>query len=73
MSQLSIFGNRKCLHCTQDPGMSPVNPHLWNGFRDADTGQYVCWKCREYHYRVKMGAAAATTFSEVPVMLYQIN
>lgn len=72
MPQLNIFGNRKCAHCATDPGMSPTNPDLWNGFRDADTSQYVCWKCRSYHYTLKMAGTISTTFSEVPVLLYQL-
>ena len=65
MKQLNLFTNITCSHCGNNPGVSPKNPRLWNGFIDKDTGQYVCWTCRYTHYQKKTEA----TFSETPVPL----
>jgi len=65
--QLNLFTNKLCDHCGRNPGPGK-NPNLWNGFRDADTGELVCWSCRAKHYQVK-AKHQGLTYSEIPTML----
>lgn len=62
----------KCAHCKTDPGPNPNNKNLWNGFYDGDTGQHVCWNCRDKHYIIKQGKDDGTTYTEFPVPLKMI-
>ena len=55
-----------CTHCGKNPGVKPSG--LFKGFRDADTGELVCWPCRPLHYQRKAKTAHAGKYSEVPVM-----
>jgi hypothetical protein len=58
-----------CAHCHTDPGKKKHNS-LWLGFRDGDTGQYVCNGCRRAHYRFKfLNKELNGLFSEFPVMI----
>lgn len=41
----------KCTYCHTNPGTKKTG--VWCGFRDADTGDCVCWSCRAKHYRAK--------------------
>jgi hypothetical protein len=50
MIQLNLFTNKICFVCGKNPGISPRNPNLWNGFLDKETGNLVCWKCRKIYY-----------------------
>jgi hypothetical protein len=80
--QLNLFCNKQCDHCGQGR-QSPRNSVLFDGFRDADTGQIVCWKCKEKHYIMKAKVAGTLvvkgrkyqlgemTYSEMPV--YAVN
>jgi len=65
MNQLNLFTNITCCHCGNNPGVSPKNSNLWNGFVDKDTGQYVCWGCKSIHYQQK----ETKTYSEQPVVI----
>lgn len=68
MQQLSMFSTGlNCSICNIDPGMAE-NPSLWNGFLDKDTGQYICWSCRNTHYQQKSKTQHAHHYSEFPVM-----
>ena len=70
--QLSIFASGICCaHCKNDPGVSFRNGYQWDGFFDADTQQYVCRKCKQYHYTEKRKTEFAGMYSEVPVVVEQ--
>ncbi len=72
MAQLNLFTDKTCAHCGENPGVSPRNPNLWNGFIDRDTDQHVCWKCKNIHYQEKaktMNLKSGMIYSEQPVML----
>jgi hypothetical protein len=57
----------KCGHCDQYPGLKSNG--LWNGFKDGDTGELVCWSCRATHYRKKFAITGLRNlYSEFPVM-----
>ena len=56
-----------CSYCNTDPSFG-VNPALWNGFADKDTGHNVCWKCRDQHYKAKEKTAFKNLYSEFPIM-----
>lgn len=73
MSNKSITAPGICAHCGLNPGPSSKNPILWDGFKDIDTGQYCCWKCQPVHYRKKRNGAQATTHSEIPVLLSEVE
>lgn len=58
-----------CAHCHKDPGTKKHNS-LWRGFRDGDTGQYVCDACKPAHYHFKfMNPELNGLYSEFPVMI----
>lgn len=69
--QLDLFATgMHCCHCGDDPGRSPSNGLLWNGFLDKATGQYVCMKCKQVHYMKKYTAGnGKTEHLEFPVMV----
>lgn len=52
MSQLDLFTDHKCNYC-RGGEPKPGKPHLWHGFKDGDTGELVCWKCKTIHYITK--------------------
>jgi len=59
-----LFANQKnCVHC-QLPPLPGSNKILFNGFRDADTGELVCWNCREMHYKNKQKSDFPNLYSE---------
>lgn len=60
--------NRKCAYCKEDPGEKPGNPHLWDGFFDADTREFVCFKCQGKHYEKKWKSENTGKYSEFPVL-----
>lgn len=56
-----------CDHCKKDPGTKPSG--VWRGFKDADTGQHVCWPCKKLHYWEKFKDPALWgIYSELPVV-----
>lgn len=61
--------NRTCNYCKRNPGADPRNKNLWNGFFDGDTGQRVCWNCRDRHYYIKSNGTGETTYTEFPMSL----
>lgn len=68
-SQLNIFtGDKVCDYCGHG-SHKPGSPHLFDGFRDQDTGQLVCRKCKPRHYQQKLRGEFAHMYSEVPEML----
>ncbi len=82
MKQLNLFtDNKECVYCGNG-GSKPGNPSLWNGFQDQDTGDLVCFQCKEVHYiskaqrmgtlEIKAGKKrlyriTGMTYSEIPV------
>jgi hypothetical protein len=76
--QLDLFCNIKCDHCGKGKSKKS-NALLFDGFRDADTGQIVCSNCRKLHYFRKAKASGSLqirgikyslgemTYSEMPV------
>lgn len=68
--QLNLFTDIICGHCKKNPGFKPGKPHLWNGFLDRDTMEYVCWGCKNIHYAKKqriLNLGTGMIFSEIPV------
>ena len=57
----------RCDHCGLVPPPNPRNENIWNGFRDADTGEKVCWDCRHDHYSKKYRGPHAGKISESPI------
>lgn len=58
-----------CTYCNTDPGFKK-DSRLWLGFKDTDTQQHVCNKCKKAHYRFKfMNKQWNGLFSEFPVMI----
>lgn len=69
MRQLTLFDTGEaCTICHTDPGIGP-NGILFNGFYDQDTGDRVCWKCREKHYELKNMGPHAHKYSELPLVV----
>lgn len=68
-NQPSLFAesDKVCTYCKLDPGPKEDNPTLWNGFFDKDLGVYVCWNCREIHYKEKHKTEFAGMYTEFPV------
>lgn len=67
MSQSNLFTSKKCDYC----GKSLIgrhNPNLFDGFRDADTKQLVCFGCKAQHYIIKSKTHPGL-YSEVPEMI----
>ncbi|NYJ27536.1 hypothetical protein GGE08_001579 [Muricauda sp. ARW1Y1] len=60
-----------CTYCQIAP--KPSNPVLFNGFLDADTGQLVCWNCRDEHYRHKENSEHRGKYSEMPQLLTHLT
>ena len=72
--QGSLFGTGvMCDHCKTDPWLKAGSDVVWHGFRDADTGQNVCWKCRAAHYAIKNQGEHAWKHSELPVVVAPKN
>ena len=53
MPQYNLFSELICDYCNTNPGSKPHSKALWNGFLDEDTGQHVCFRCRDEHYAQK--------------------
>lgn len=69
MRQLTLFDTGEaCSICNTDPGIG-ANGILFNGFYDADTGEKVCWKCRDKHYEIKNRGPYANRYSEMPLVI----
>lgn len=70
--QLSLFDINQtgiiCDHCNKDPGRGK-NFHVWNGFKDLDTKQRVCWNCKDEHYRKKSKTEFHDYYSEIPIVV----
>jgi hypothetical protein len=58
----------KCTYCHTNPGTKKTG--VWCGFRDADTGDLVCWGCQPKHYLAKAKTEFAGMYSELPVMSF---
>lgn len=75
MRNHTLFGSVKCHVCDQDLVPTVGQPHLRDGFYDADTQQYVHHGyCKKRHYYLKQielrqeGLSSnAMTYSEMPV------
>jgi len=67
---MNLFTQQTCDYCGENPGFDPRNPALWNGYKDADTGNHICWKpkCRREHY-AKKAKEGKVTYSEIPVQI----
>jgi hypothetical protein len=50
LTQLSLFPQKKCDWCGNMVGTNQCNPNIFNGFRDAGTGMFVCWPCKPTYY-----------------------
>jgi hypothetical protein len=62
-----------CTYCHKDPGVKK-HSSLWHGFRDGDTGQYVCDGCKPAHYRFKfLNKELNGLYSEFPVMIVNLQ
>ena len=66
--QLNLFTDIVCDYCGKG-APSPKHPHLWDGFYDRDTKQYVCWHCKAEHYKAKYKTKFRGQYSEMPVVL----
>lgn len=56
-----------CSYCHRNPGIKPNG--TWKGFKDADTGQHLCWACQSTHYKWKHSQKEFEgLYSEFPVM-----
>ncbi len=76
-----------CSHCGINPGTkpesdnTPPNPSpegnnnscVWHGFYDADTSEYVCWKCYDVHYQKKRNTEFRGCYSEMPVTIAAVT
>lgn len=58
-----------CDYCGADPGTKP-NSVVWRGFRDQDTGHYVCNDCKKAHYTQKWKGEHKGKYSEFPVLAH---
>lgn len=58
-----------CAICGRDHGVSPNNKHLYNGFKDGDTGETIGWSCRDAHYDRKVNSVHGGKYTEMPVVL----
>jgi hypothetical protein len=59
-----------CDYCHTDPGAKRHSETMWNGFRDADTDQLVCFKCQSKHYVTKFKKPELIGLhSEFPVII----
>ena len=67
---MNLFTEEKtCDHCGLQPKPRKDKEHLFHGFRDADTGELVCWNCREVHYEKKATGEYENLYSELPEMI----
>ncbi len=58
-----------CDYCGEDPGIKEISSVVWNGFLDKDTGQHVCFRCRDAHYQKKFEIEDFKgLYSEFPVV-----
>lgn len=56
-----------CDHCGKDPGYKAGSEYAWNGFKDANTGEFVCFSCRRPHYAKKQKTEHRGVYQELPV------
>lgn len=71
---MNLFQDKiKCDYCGEGH-FHPRNSSLFNGFRDGDTGQIVCFKCRDAHYfkKQKGVSGAPVTYTEIPITYAQM-
>lgn len=58
-----------CSHCGNDPG-TKEGSIVWNGFLDKDTGEKVCFNCKDLHYYKKFkNPDLAGLFTEFPITI----
>lgn len=69
---MNLFTNKVCCYC-QLGFPSSRNPDLFDGFRDLDTAQLVCFRCRTKHYAEKEKTEHKHKFSERPESLTDFN
>lgn len=75
MNQLNLFtGSIGCDYCGGGPA-KPGKPHIWDGFRDQDTGHTVCRQCRDEHYVKKardLGTLKPMKNVQAPVQILEL-
>lgn len=64
--QLNLFCEVECTYCGSSE-IKKSNPDLFDGFRDGDTKQLVCRKCRDHHYQLKSQTLPGL-YTEMPVL-----
>lgn len=62
-------GKKFCNYCKKNPGTKSDKPHIWLGFYDKDTDQFVCWNCRDRHYKRKARTKFRFRYTEFPVII----
>lgn len=59
-----------CHYCKKNPGTKKGNKFHWNGFRDGDMKIFVCWHCRDLHYKAKQKTEFKHLYTEFPVSIF---
>jgi hypothetical protein len=59
-----------CHYCKKNTGANKGNKFHWNGFKDGDMNIFVCWGCRDAHYKAKQKTKYQYLYTEFPVPIF---